>query len=87
MIIALIVATVVGLLVGVGEDALLRGRDPRSWFVVAAGVVGAIAGLVARRAFGDAGLLIGSLTALFGALLLAFGTRVRRSTGIARVSP
>ncbi len=83
--IALIVAAVVGLIGGAGADEALRGRDPRSWLVVVAGIVGAIMGLIARRAFGDDGLLIGGLTALFGALLLACGTRVRRSAAIARI--
>jgi hypothetical protein len=63
-----------------------EGRDPRSRLVVAAGVAGAIAGLVVRRGFGDEGLLIGSLTALVGALLFAFGTRVRLSAAIARAN-
>jgi hypothetical protein len=47
--------------------------------LIVAAIVGAVAG-------GEGSLLIGSLTAVVGALLLSFGTRVRVSAAIARAN-
>ena len=85
MIIALAVVVLIGVLAGAGADELLRGRDPRSARVIVAGLVGAIVGLVVRRETGSDGVLIGALSGLFGALLVAFIVRIRLSTAIARL--
>lgn len=84
--IAVAVMMVVGLVTGAVSDELLRGRDPRAMGVVGAGLVGAIAGLVLRRVSGTDGLLIGALSALVGALVVAFVVRIRLSGAIARLS-
>lgn len=84
MIVAFVVACVVGLLGGVASDELLRGHDPSSKFVIAAGILGAIGALVVRRTVGGEGLLLEVLTVLIGALLLAFVTRARISSALAR---
>jgi hypothetical protein len=43
-----IVALVVGVIIGLGSDELLRGRDPRSRYVIVAGALGGIAGLIVQ---------------------------------------
>ena len=87
MIVVLIVALIIGAIFGAVSDELLRGGDPRSTRVIVAGIAGAIVGLVARRASGGDGVLIEALTALVGALALAFVMRVRVSAVIARLNP
>ncbi len=52
--------------------------------MIAAGVAGAIAGLIVRRAMGDEGALIDALVALLGAGLVAFATRVHMSAALER---
>jgi uncharacterized membrane protein YeaQ/YmgE (transglycosylase-associated protein family) len=84
MILTLVFAFVAGVIGGAGTDELLRGRDPRSSLVIVAGLVGAAVGLIVRRAIGEDGVLVGTLTALLGAVLLAFVVRVRLSVAIAR---
>ena len=86
MIIALAIAAVVGLVTGAISDELLRGRDPRATRVLIAGIVGGIAGLVLRRVSGDTEAVIGALSALVGALTLAFIVRIRLSASIAPLS-
>lgn len=84
MIIGLFIAAVaLGIAVGLVADELLRGRDPRSRYVVVAGIVGALGGLIARRVVGPETVLLDALSALTGALLLAFLARVRMSATIA----
>ena len=84
MILTLVFAFVAGVIGGAGTDELLRGRDPRSSLVIVAGLLGAAVGLIIRRAIGEDGVLVGALTALLGAVLLAFVVRVRLSVAIAR---
>lgn len=86
MILGVIVAIAIGLVTGAGVDALLRGRDVASRRVIIAGGAGAIAGLIARQTMGDEGALIGALTTLIGALLVASVTRVRMSATLERES-
>lgn len=86
MMIALAFMLAVGLVTGAVSDELLRGHDPRATGVVVAGFVGAMAGLVLRRVNGNDGLLIGALSALVGALVLAFVVRIRLSAAAARLS-
>ena len=86
MMLAVIVSAIIGLIAGAIADELLRCGDPRSRRVVFSGVVGAIAGIIARAAIGGEGLMIEVLTALLGALLLAFATRVRISAAAARAT-
>jgi len=85
MIVALIVALTTGLAAGAISDELLRGRDPRSNAVIVAGVVGGLAGFLAHRAMGSDGLLLGTLAALVGSLIVAFIVRVRMSAAIGRL--
>jgi uncharacterized membrane protein YeaQ/YmgE (transglycosylase-associated protein family) len=84
MILTLVFALVAGVIGGAGTDELLRGRDPRSSLVIVAGLVGAAVGLIVRHAIGEDGVLVGTLTALVGGVLLAFVVRVRLSVAIAR---
>lgn len=84
MIVSLIIGIIIGAAGAAVLDALLRGRDPRSFSVLVAGIVGAIAGVAMRRSVGNEGLLVEALTALLGALLLALAARVRISATIAR---
>lgn len=84
MIIAFVIASVVGVAAGVSCDELLRGRDSRSSWVTIAGVVGAMGGFAIRRIAGGDDLLLEMLTSLVGALLLAFATRARISADLAR---
>ncbi len=86
MILSVVIALVVGIVAGAGTDELLRGRDVRSRRVIAAGVAGAIAGLIVRRAMSDDNALIDALAALLGAGLVAFATRVRMSATLERES-
>jgi uncharacterized membrane protein YeaQ/YmgE (transglycosylase-associated protein family) len=86
MIYAAMLMVAVGLLAGIISDELLRGRDPRAGRVVVAGLVGAIVGLNLRRASGNDGLVIGTLSALVGALVLAFIVRARLSAATARLT-
>ena len=78
-----IVALVVGIGVGLVADELIRGRDRRSRYVIVAGVISGLGGLIAGRASGSHGLPLEALTALVGAVLVAFVTRVRISAAIA----
>ena len=84
MIVTLVLGIFIGAVAGASLDALLRGRDPSSRSVVAAGIAGALAAMVIRRAISDEGLLVEALAALAGALLIAFGTRARISAAISR---
>jgi hypothetical protein len=86
MILSLVVVAVIGIIAGATADELLRGRDSRSARVVSFGVAGALAGLIVRGAIGGEGLMIEALTALLGALLLAFAARVRISAAAARAA-
>jgi len=87
MIAQTIVAAAVGILAGIGADALLRGRDPRSGVVVACGLAGALAGAAVRYAGDPSDLLMVGLSAALGGLLLAFIVRVRISARLsARLS-
>jgi uncharacterized membrane protein YeaQ/YmgE (transglycosylase-associated protein family) len=87
MIIAFAFVAVIGLATGAVSDELLRGRDPRSRGVILAGLAGAVAGLVVRRGSGSDGLLIGTLSAFVGALILAFIMRVRLSATVSQPYP
>jgi len=87
MMLSLVVVIVAGIGVAAGTDELLRGRDPRSRRVIVAGIIGAIAAVIARRAMGVDGALVDALTAFFGAGLLAFATRAHTSAALARVAP
>jgi uncharacterized membrane protein YeaQ/YmgE (transglycosylase-associated protein family) len=78
-----IAALVIGVVVGLGADELLRGRDPRSRYVVVAGAVGGVAGLIVQRSIGGNGGITDVLAGLVGAILVAFVTRVRISAAIA----
>ena len=78
-----IVALIVGTGVGFISDELLRGRDSRSRYVVAAGALGGVVGLIAQRTTGGTGGLTDALASVVGALLLGFVTRVRISAAIA----
>jgi uncharacterized membrane protein YeaQ/YmgE (transglycosylase-associated protein family) len=84
MIMSVVAACVTGVLVGVSSDELLRGRDPRSRRVMVAGIVGALVALAIRRSMGGDSWLLEVLTVLFGALVVAFATRVRISSTLAR---
>jgi uncharacterized membrane protein YeaQ/YmgE (transglycosylase-associated protein family) len=86
MILAAVIMVAAGLLTGIISDELLRGRDPRATRVVVAGLVGAIVGLALRRASGNDGLVIGALSAVVGALVLAFIVRARLSATAARLT-
>ena len=87
MILMLISTVAIGVIAGAAADEVLRGRDPRSRRVMAAGFAGAVAGVVLWRAFGSADVLMDGLMALLGAALLAFAVRVRTSAAIARSIP
>ena len=86
MIVSLIVGALIGAVAGASLDSLVRGRDPSSRTVVAAGIAGALAAVMIRRAISDEGMLVEALAALAGALLIAFATRARLSGVISRGS-
>jgi hypothetical protein len=84
MIIATILAVAAGLLVGIGIDALLRGRDPRSAAVVLWAVCGALAAGVVRYVVGPTDALIVGLSAVVGGMMLALAARARVSAQLER---
>jgi hypothetical protein len=84
MIIATILAVVVGLLAGGIIDALLRGRDPRSAAVIVWGVCGALAAAVVRYVVGPTDLLIVGLSAVVGGMMLSLMARARVSAQLER---
>jgi hypothetical protein len=83
MITMFVGVAVLGALAGASSDELLRGRDPRSRRVLAAGIVGAIGGLAIQSRMSDHTWLLEVMAALLGALMVASVTRVRISSTLA----
>jgi hypothetical protein len=86
MIATIVIVLAIGIVVGILMDALLRGRDPRSWAVTLWAVGGAVGAVTARFGIDSPGLLVVYLSAVAGAMLLAFAARARVSSLIERAA-
>ena len=79
----MLVALILGAGGGSVADGLRRGRDPRSNAVIAAGIVGGLAGLLVHRSTGtDAGVLLDVLWAFGAAATVACAARARISSAM-----